>query len=280
MIEEKRFFQMLDETLQAGRDAVLVTVIYSDGSTPRDAGSRMIVFADGSIFGTVGGGELEAVCIKDALALLPKGGYLKKYYDLTLAGLGMACSGKTEVYFEVFSANARILLLGGGHVAEKIAKVASIAGVSYMVADDREEFANRDRFPTASRILVEPPHKAVNAANVDKKTYIVIVTRGHSLDQECLEAALGTEAAYIGMIGSASKIPHVFKNMNDKGFHPEKDPRIYTPIGLELGGKAPGEIAVSVMAEILKLSTGKSGRHNGDLRRERQAAHKPEAKKH
>jgi xanthine dehydrogenase accessory factor len=96
---------------------------------------------------------------------------------------------------------------------------------------------------------------------VDSKTYIVIVTRGHALDGECLERALKTDAAYIGMIGSASKVPFIYKTLNKKGLHPETDTRVYAPVGLDVGGKTPGEIAISVLAEILKLSNSRSGAH-------------------
>ncbi|MFA6004335.1 MAG: XdhC family protein, partial [Elusimicrobiota bacterium] len=129
------------------------------------------------------------------------------------------------------------------------------------VADEREEFANRERFPQASRILVERPDRAVKSADVDAKTYVIIVTRGHALDHECLAAALKTRAAYIGMIGSRSKVPSAFRALNRKGLHPEKDKRVFAPIGLDCGGKSPGAIAISVLAEVLAVHNGRTGRH-------------------
>ena len=108
---------------------------------------------------------------------------------------------------------------------------------------------------------MEEPHKAVALAGVDEHTYVVIVTRGHALDRECLEAAMRTRAAYIGMIGSADKVRETFRKVAAKKLYPLKDPRVYSPIGLDLGGKAPGEIAVSVISQIVMLHYGRKGKH-------------------
>ncbi|MDD2772696.1 MAG: XdhC/CoxI family protein [Elusimicrobiales bacterium] len=269
MIEPARVFKLLDEALEAGREAALATVISTGGSTPRDSGANMLVFADGSSAGTVGGGKLEALTIKDSLAALKDGKNRRAVYDLTLSGIGMVCAGRTEVFIEVFSAPAKLLILGAGHVGLKIAEAAYCAGLPCAVADDRAEFANRERFPTASAIHLKRPAKAISRDTVDSKTYIVIVTRGHSLDGECLARAVKTEAAYIGMIGSASKLPVVYKSLNKKGLHPETDSRVYAPIGLDIGGKTPGEIAISVLSEILKVANSRSGGHMREAARKR-----------
>ncbi|NLO91554.1 MAG: xanthine dehydrogenase [Elusimicrobia bacterium] len=259
--QDSAVFQALHEAIETGRDAVLATVVAQEGSTPRDSGAKMIVYGDGSIVGTVGGGKLEAKCIEDALKALPLGKSQRKSYLLTAEGLGMECAGKTEVFFEVYSANLKLFILGAGHVGQSIATVASAVGLLHSVADERGEFANRTNFPHAAAVYAEEPHKAITAKRIDDRTYIIIATRGHALDQECLEAALPTKAAYIGMIGSRHKVPTIFKRLNAKGLHPEKDPRVYSPIGLDIGGKTPGEIAISVLSEVLKISTGRSGGH-------------------
>ncbi|MFA6582869.1 MAG: XdhC/CoxI family protein [Elusimicrobiaceae bacterium] len=256
----ENIYSVLSRCINDGRDTALVTIISATGSTPRETGAKMLVFSDGSIEGTVGGGKIEALCISSARQALADGASRRETYELTPEGIGMECSGTAEIFIEVFVSRLKLLILGGGHVGQKIAEAASVAGISYSVADDRAEFANEKNFPRAHSIYLEPAHKAV--PNADEKTYIIIVTRGHSLDQECLEAALKTNAPYIGMIGSKNKVPKVFANLNKVGLHPETDPRVYSPVGLDLGGKAPGEIAVSVLAEILKLAYGKSGRHN------------------
>lgn len=253
-------YAMLDRAIAEGRDAALVTIIGAQGSTPRETGAKMLVFSDGETAGTVGGGKLELLCVEAAKAAIEKGECKREVFDLTPQGIGMECAGRNEVFIEVFVSKINLLIMGGGHVGQKIAQAATMAGIGYIVADDRAEFANEKNFPTARKICVELPEKVANLA--DAKTCIVIVTRGHSFDQECLAAALKTSARYIGMIGSKQKVPKTFANLNKLGLHPETDPRVYSPIGLKLGGKTPGEIAISVLAEILKVCHGETGKHN------------------
>jgi xanthine dehydrogenase accessory factor len=265
MNEEKNLIKMLAEAIDSGRGAAFVTVISVDGSTPREAGAKMLVYADGSIEGTVGGGAIEALAIKRALECLRKGEGGKVVFDLKPKGnTGMICMGKMELFIDVYKNPFKVLILGGGHVGVKIAEACRLAGYPYAVADDRKEFANGERFPGAMGIINEAPHKAVAAAGVDADTYAVIVTRGHALDRECLEALLRSRAAYIGMIGSASKVAEIFRVLEKKKLYPLKDRRVHSPIGLNLGGKAPGEIAVSVLAEIIKVHYKRDGAHMRD----------------
>ncbi|MFA6316488.1 MAG: XdhC/CoxI family protein [Elusimicrobiota bacterium] len=247
------------DAMETGRSAALATVISASGSTPRDAGAKMIVYDDGSFAGTVGGGKLEALTMKDCLACIKAGAGKKAVYDLKPEGTGMICMGRVEVFIEVHVRTLEVLILGAGHVGEAIAGVCSTAGIPTIAADDRPEFANKERFPK-SRLILAAPDAAVPKAAVGAKTHVVIVTRGHSLDLECLVAALKTEARYIGMIGSRSKVALTVKAAAKKV--PKADlSRVYSPVGLDLGGKSPGEIAVSVVAEILKLHYGRSGDH-------------------
>jgi len=267
MNEEKNIIKMLAEAIDSGRAAAFVTVISVGGSTPRDAGARMLVYADGSIEGTVGGGSVEALVIRQAVACLKKGEGGKFVFDLKPKGnTGMICMGKMEVFVDVYKNPFKVLILGGGHVGLKIAEACRLAGYPYLVADDRKEFANAVRFPGALAVINEFPHKAVEAAGVDADTYVVIVTRGHALDRECLEAVMRTPAAYIGMIGSRDKVGEIFRLLGKKRLYPLKDPRVHSPVGLNLGGKAPGEIAVSVLAEIMKVHYKRDGAHMRDKR--------------
>ena len=260
MKQEKDVIRLFADAIDSGASAALVTVVSIEGSTPRDAGARMIVYADGSSVGTVGGGKLEALCIRDAVKAVAEGESRKAAYDLEPGGTGMICMGRVEVFFDVQVRELGLLILGAGHVGERVAALAAAAGIPCDVADEREEFANRERFPAAGRIFVERPDKAVARFKPDERTYVAIVTRGHELDAECLAAAMKTKAAYIGMIGSRSKVPITFKNLRRKGLRPEKDPRVHAPIGLDLGGKTPGAIAVSILAEILKLHHRRTGK--------------------
>lgn len=262
MKETRSLIKMLGEAIDSGKSAAFVTVISVDGSTPREAGAKMLVFENGSIEGTVGGGALEALAIKQSVACLKKGLGGKFVFDLKPKGnTGMICMGRVELFIDVYKNPLKILVLGAGHVGMKIAEAASLAGYPCVVADDRPEFADKERFPDASAVILERPHAAVARAGVDENTYAVIVTRGHALDRECLEALMRTKAPYIGMIGSADKVREIFRLAGKKKLYPLKDKRVYSPIGLDLGGKTPGEIAVSVLAEIIKLHYKRNGAH-------------------
>jgi xanthine dehydrogenase accessory factor len=260
MKEQKNIIKMLSEAIDSGRSAAFVTVISVGGSTPREAGAKMLVYENGGIEGTVGGGTMEALTIKKAVDCIKKGEGGKFTFELKPGGnTGMVCMGEMEVYIDIYKNPLKVLILGGGHVGVKIAEACRLAGYPYLVADDRKEFANCERFPQALSIINEVPHKAVKSAGIDKDTYVVIVTRGHSLDRECLEAVMPTKAAYIGMIGSADKVREIFRLLGKKKLYPLRDARVHSPIGLNLGGKAPGEIAVSVMAEIIKAHYRRDG---------------------
>ncbi|MBI5241000.1 MAG: XdhC family protein [Elusimicrobia bacterium] len=261
MQEAENVFKLMAEAMSQCRGAALVTVISAAGSTPRECGAEMVVYEDGSSAGTVGGGILEKLAIDAARKALKEGTSRKVSFDLTPKGIGMECVGRVELFIDVHATELKLLVVGAGHVGLKVAEAAALAGIPYTVADDRDEFANKTRFPHAMRILVERPDKAVKLAGVDKKTYVVIVTRCHMLDKECLAAAMKTPAPYIGLIASKNKAPSVFKFLNFKGLHPEKDKRVYAPIGLNCGGKSPGAIAISVLAEILAVHHGRDGRH-------------------
>ncbi|MEW5951504.1 MAG: XdhC/CoxI family protein [Elusimicrobiota bacterium] len=256
---EENIIKILSDAISERKNAAFITIISSGGSTPRDAGSKMIVYENGSIAGTIGGGKIEALAIKTALDCLRKGEGGKFVFDLTPKGIGMACMGKVEIFIDIYKTPLKVFICGGGHVAKQLAKVLDIAGFPYAVADDREEFANKNNFPGAYEIINEFPDKAFKKAKIDSDTYVVIMTRGHMLDAECLIEAVKTKAAYIGMIGSASKVRTVMSDLKKKGVKIDK--RVYSPIGLDLGGKTPGEIAVSVAAEILKIHYGRSGNH-------------------
>ena len=218
----KNLIKMLSEAIDGGRGAAFVTVISVGGSTPREAGAKMLVYADGAIEGTVGGGSIEALTIKQAVDCIKKGEGGKFIFDLKPGGnTGMICMGKMEVYIDVYKNPFKVLILGGGHVGVKIAEACRLAGYPYLVADDRKEFANAERFPGALAIINEAPHKAVAAACADAETYAVIVTRGHALDKECLEAVMRTPAAYIGMIGSKDKVGEIFRQLEKKKLYPQ-----------------------------------------------------------
>lgn len=253
-----RILKILEASIKEGKAVVLVTVVLAEGSTPREAGAKMLVFDDGAIEGTVGGGKVEKLAIETALEVLKTGKPRKERFELTEKGIGMTCSGTNEMFFEPFASAPKILLLGAGHVNQKVSALAEFLGFKVEVADDREDYANKNNFPGAQNIFVMPAHQAIKA-NTDSNTFLVIATRGHALDKECLEEALKTNARYIGMMGSLSKVPGTFEAVKQAGFNPGED-RVYSPIGLDIGGKSPADIAFSIMSQILMVYNKKSGR--------------------
>jgi xanthine dehydrogenase accessory factor len=252
--------QSLARRLSKGQACALVTVTGSSGSVPRELGAKMLVLADGSIEGTIGGGRLEAQAALDAVRALTDGTSRAASYELEPKALGMYCGGRVDVFIDVHCDALKLVVLGGGHVGEKVAALASFLGVPHWVVDDREEFASRARFPHAREVLVAPPDAALARLGVDSRTAIAVVTRCHGFDLRCLVAALRTPAFYVGMIGSREKTRRLFALCERRELFPAEDARVHAPIGLDLGGTSPEAIALSILAEISMRRHGASGR--------------------
>ncbi|MBS2021743.1 MAG: XdhC family protein [Deltaproteobacteria bacterium] len=262
----------------AAREAfALCTVAATERSAPRDAGSKMLVSPEGAIYGTVGGGPLEAVVIAEAVQLLRTGGTsgLRKF-SLDAGGqsaaahlpaqplsgapdddfLGMKCGGEVEVLIDLVRPAARLLLYGAGHVGERVAALAGEVGFPTVVIDDRKDFVVPERFPRAQAVLADLDAQPLGGLTPDPSEFIVIVTRCHALDEKVLEAALASKARYIGLIGSRRKIGVVLKSIAQRtGKDPRADLRLHAPIGLKLGDKTPGEIALSILAELVLIKS-------------------------
>jgi len=164
------------------------------------------------------------------------------------------------VMVERISPGGRALIFGGGHVSRALAEVLSLTGFPIVVVDDREEFANAERFPSAKILAVSPIENAFDTLVPEIDDSIVIVTRGHLQDEQVLEAALRTPAGYIGMIGSRRKRELIYQSLRAKGVGEEALGRIYSPIGLPIGAETPEEIAVSIAAEIIQARSRRMGR--------------------
>ena len=236
------------------QEAALVTVIAASGSTPREEGAKMLVRADGSIFGTIGGGNIEKQVIKMAAQVIKQGKPKRLCYRLKAGHeLGMICGGDVEVFIEPVFSEPTMFIFGGGHIALPLVRMAGIAGFKIVVIDDRPEFSTKERFPEAEVTITEDFSTAFSGVKVDKSSYIVIVTHGHKGDEKVLEGALATEAKYIGMIGSRAKNKAVFSHLLAKGFSQEQLDKVHAPIGLKIGGRTPEEIAVSILAEVVQI---------------------------
>ena len=251
---ELEIYKEVTELIAKGELAALATVVVSRGSAPRRAGAKMLVRADGSILGTVGGGSIEAKAMEMALEVIKQGQPRQVHFSLAekKSELGMICGGDTELFIEPILPPPTLCIFGAGHIALPLAKTGKLLGFRIAVIDNRAEFANSERFPEADLILAEEFSKAFAKTKTNKASYIVIVTRSHQYDELVLELALKTNAKYIGMIGSKTKTRTIFSHLLAKGVSQELLDKVHAPIGLEIGAETPEEIAISILAEIIK----------------------------
>ncbi|MDP2311343.1 MAG: xanthine dehydrogenase accessory protein XdhC [Pseudomonadota bacterium] len=239
---------------EAGEHVALATVIGVDGSAPRAAGARMLVWPDGRTLGTIGGGNFELQVTGAAIACLAEGRPRRYAVHLT-RDLGMCCGGAMEVYIEPMGPRERMILFGAGHVARPTARLAAELGFDVTVVDEREEYANAERFPGAA-LVTGDPRRWARALQTDARTYILIVTHDHSLDQDLLEILLPRTWAWLGLIGSRAKVAKFFIRLRAAGLDEQLFSRVSAPVGLDLGAETPEEIAVAIAAEVVRVRRG------------------------
>lgn len=256
------FYQALAELEATHRPAALCTVVKTSGSTPRHATSKMLVYPDGRILGTVGGGELENRVRQEALAALQDGRPRLLSYNMTDPSRGDVgvCGGQVEVFVEPILPPPLLVVIGGGHVGKAVAHLAKWLGFRVAVSDDRPEFCTPEANPDADEFYPCPLAELPLHLTITPQTYLVLTTRGSQVDAAGLPALLETPAAYIGVIGSRRRWAETCKLLNQQGISDETLQRVHSPMGLGLGAETPEEIAVSILAEILMLRSGGSGR--------------------
>jgi len=238
----------------------MVTIVRSNGSTPQRTGAKMLVFADGRIVGTIGGGCYESDAIGRAREVIATGKPVLARYDLNddfVQESGLICGGQMEVYIDPIAPAPRLYIIGGGHVGWHLARVASDAGFRIHVVDDREKFANTERFPMADAIAVEDIATWLHRADLPASAFVVVVTRGHTHDFDALRALAARDLRYLGLIGSRAKVARVFDALQAEGLPIECLERVHAPIGLDIGAVTPAEIAISILAELIAVRHGK-----------------------
>src|SRR5262245_59610492 len=219
--------EVLEAALRAdetGEPAALVTIVSTEGSTPRKPGAKMLVFADGRSVGTIGGGCVEAEVSRLARRAIDERKVATASFDLTpdtMGEDGHACGGRMQLLIEPIEGRPTLCLFGAGHVAQPLARMAKACGFRVEVADDRERFASRERFPDADRILVESLAGASGAMTLGRNSFAVVVTRGHRGDAEALRAVLGRGLRYVGLLGSKANMLEVFAALERAGASPE-----------------------------------------------------------
>ncbi|HJR80147.1 MAG TPA: XdhC/CoxI family protein [Anaerolineales bacterium] len=256
-------YQALSEIEKNNGSAALCTVISSEGSTPRHVGSKMLVYPDHRFLGTVGGGELESRVIKAALESLKSGNAQTLSYTMADPSRGDpgVCGGTVEVFVEPILPPAVIVVIGGGHVGKAVVHLAKWLGFRVAVSDDRPEFCNPESVPGADAYYPVPMGKLPEHLNITPQTYLVITSRGSSIDAQGLPSLIDSQAAYIGVIGSKRRWLTTAKVLKEKGMPEEKlARRVHSPMGLELNAETPEEIAVSIMAEVLMLRDKGTGK--------------------
>jgi xanthine dehydrogenase accessory factor len=248
-------FEEIVKMRRAGQRGALATIVHTNGSIPSYESSRMLVRDDGSIAGTIGGGCVEADVWAAAKEVMHKEAPRKMVFNLNNEATydnGLICGGTLEVFVEPILPQPILYLFGGGHVSMAVAKAAGAAGFGIAVIDDREAFANAERFPMAQEIYTTY-EDAFEKIRPTAATYLIIVTRGHKEDMRVLGWAVRTPARYVGMIGSKRKVLSVYKALENDGYRSDEFQRVYAPMGLEIGALAPEEIAISIVAELIAV---------------------------
>ncbi len=251
----KDLFTEIARMHREGVPGVVATVVAVGGSTPRSAGAKMIVYADGRSLGSVGGGAIESVVIDMGKNLAGSRDAKLVSFDLD-EDTDMACGGSMEIFLEPISAGPEVLVVGGGHVGQAVASVAKRTGFRVSVVDDRADMVTEERFPIADRRFVGGVELLGRDLTVDASTFVVVVTRGHRFDSEWVKALLPYGPRYIGMIGSEQKVGMTFDGMRAEGVPETALASIHAPIGIDIGAETPDEIAVSVVAEIIAVKHG------------------------
>lgn len=254
-------FDALSEARKSGKSCILAIIVRAQGSVPRHAGSKMLIFPDGRLVGSIGGGELESRVVAEAQKLLQNGDPTVLHYELAdpQSGDPGVCGGQVDIYMEPVMPEPTVLVIGCGHVGQALVELAHWLGFHVIACDDRQDLCNPQATPYADEYQVIPPDKIAETIAVHSRTYIAAVTRNVTIDVAMLPALLESPAPYIGVIGSRRRWVTTLKHLEESGIDLQRLSRVHAPIGLELNAETPREIALSIMAEIVMLKSGGTG---------------------
>ena len=256
----QEFYKLLAEAVQGTRPAWLATVVTTTGSTPARLGMKMIVFADASIRGTIGGGELEKLVIDKVIAERPSSGS-KWGFDLgSQTGAefhtAMACGGVEEILVEPLHGGSPLFIFGGGHCGTALSWLASWVEFEVTVYDNREEWASKEKHPRATRTVCAPYDAIASHLSIPAGAYAVIMTHGHQSDGLVLRQLLLQPLRYVGLIGSGKKVRGLFGEIAKEGTAPERLKAIHAPVGFPINSHTPEEIAVSIVGQLIAARNG------------------------
>ena len=228
--------------------ASLIRAADSPASGDSGIGAKLFIRQDGSTVGSLGSPALDQSALQEAFELMTHG---KNKYVATPDG--------AEYFIEAYTTPPQLVLCGGGHVSKSIAPLAKTLGFRVFITDDRQEFANPDRFPEADIIVAKKPEDALTELPINPNTFIIVATRGHRYDNVALAAAANTPAKYVGLLGSKRKIILIYEDLFRMGIPADRIRELRAPIGLDIGARTPEEIAVSIMSEVLMFRLGGDG---------------------
>jgi xanthine dehydrogenase accessory factor len=257
----REVFAAVVDALERGEPAALVTIVSTLGSTPQRVGAKMLVFADGRMVGTIGGGCYENDAFWKAREAIKTRRPQLVHYELSddfAQESGLICGGQMDVYIEPIEPAAELYVVGAGHVGFHLARLAHDVGFRVHVIDDREKFANRERFPMAAEIVADEIPAWLARNPLPPHAYVVIVTRGHTNDLEALRALAPQDLRYLGLIGSRAKVARIYEALTADRMAADHLKRVHAPIGLDIGAVTPQEIAVSILAELIAVKHGKT----------------------
>ncbi len=250
-------FQRIQELFEEGKSAILATVVESTGSTPRKPGARMIVFPDGAIEGTIGGGAMEKKVIDEAMALMGSNESRLLHIDLRenkSDSVGAVCGGELRIFIEPIGTVPRLIVFGAGHVGQTLSRMARELNLQVVIYDDREEYAQPDRFPSDVKVICASFESSMEILKPTSLDFLAIMTYRYNHDELIARMALQSSARYVGMIGSELKCMRVRDQLLAQGVSRERVNELHAPIGIPIGGHTPAEVAVSVLAEIVQES--------------------------
>lgn len=246
------------DLLKDGKTIALCTIIVKEGSAPRSVGAKIIVCEDGSVYGTIGGGLLERLLVSEALKAIELRRRCVKFFSLGRRRegdvlTGQICGGRLSIFIDVIEPKPRLIVMGAGHIAKPLVEIASIVGFETVVVDDKRDFANRDSFPNASEIHVKSADEFFDEFKFRGNDFIIIVYGDIHRDYIALTRALALKLKYVGLIGSKRKVSSFKSKLRDDGFADDDLKALSAPIGIDIDAETPEEIAVSIIAEVIKV---------------------------
>lgn len=253
VITDHSTMSVLADSISAGRPVVLATVIRTSRSVPRRAGSKMLMWTDGTQVGTIGGGEMESRVRAEATDALNDGRSRVIDYDLLDPATGDpgVCGGTVTIHLEPFMSRPTVVVVGCGHVGRAVVDLAHWLGFRVVALDDRSELADPSELPNADVVVVGSIDDALETAPVDDQTHAVLVTRSVALDLETIPPLLATPVRSIGVMGSIRRWETTSQKLRDAGVSDDALARVTAPIGIEIDAETPEEIALSIMGQII-----------------------------